>query len=59
MKIQELKDFFVNSDYSDETKAVLSGVLADKTEITPGLISQVKDILQHKRSKRKLITKVI
>lgn len=46
MNIQELKDFFAKSDYSDETKSVISGILADKTEVTPGLISQVKDILQ-------------
>ena len=46
MNIQELRDFFVNSDYSDETKAVLAGILNDKTEVTPGLIFQVKDVLQ-------------
>jgi len=46
MNIQELRDFFTASDYSSETKATLSGILADKTEVTPGLISQVKDVLQ-------------
>jgi len=46
MNIQELKDFFSKSDYSDETKSMLNGVLADKTEVTPGLISEIKDILQ-------------
>jgi len=46
MNIQELKDFFIASDYGEETKAVLAGILADKTEVTPGLIFQVKDILQ-------------
>jgi len=46
MNIQELKKFFGDSDYSDETKIILAGVLDNKTEVTPGLISQVKDILQ-------------
>jgi len=46
MNIQELKDFFIKSDYSDETKAIIAKILADKTEVTPGLISEVKDILQ-------------
>jgi hypothetical protein len=46
MNIQELKEFFVKGDYSDDTKAVIAGILADKTEVTPGLVSQVKDILQ-------------
>jgi DNA-binding transcriptional MerR regulator len=46
MNIQELRDFFVNSDYSEETKTILGEVLNDKEEVTPGLIYQVKDILQ-------------
>ena len=46
MTIQELRDFFIASDYSDETKSTLSNILKDKTEITPGIIFQVKDILQ-------------
>ena len=46
MNIQELKDFFVKSDYSDDTKSVIAQVLADKTEVTPGLVSEIKDILQ-------------
>jgi len=46
MNIQELKDFFSKSDYSDETKSVISKLIADKTEVTPGLVSQIKDILQ-------------
>jgi|GEM_PF-1721049 len=46
MNIQELKDFLTRSDYSDETKSVLSSILADKTEVTPGLIFQIKDVLQ-------------
>jgi small-conductance mechanosensitive channel len=46
MNIQELKEFFEKSDYSDETKTVLTGILADKTEVTPGLVSQLKDVLQ-------------
>ena len=46
MNIQELRDFFAASAYGEETKAVLAGILADKTEVTPGLIFQVKDILQ-------------
>lgn len=46
MKIQEIKDFFSQSDYSDETKSVISKILTDKTEVTPGLVSQIKDILQ-------------
>jgi hypothetical protein len=46
MNIQELRDFFVKSDYSDETKAMISKILADKTEVTPGLVSEIKDILQ-------------
>jgi hypothetical protein len=46
MNIQELKDFFAKSDYSEETKSVIAQVLADKIEVTPGLVSHVKDILQ-------------
>lgn len=46
MNIQELKEFFVQSDYSDETKGVLASILADKTEVTPGIIFQLKDVLQ-------------
>lgn len=46
MNIQELKDFFIKSDYSDETKSIIGGILTDKTEVTPGLISEIKDILQ-------------
>ena len=46
MNIKELKDFFSVSDYSPETKSVISGLLADKVEVTPGLVSQLKDILQ-------------
>lgn len=46
MNIQELKEFFINSDYSDETKATLASILSDKTEVTPGLTSQIKDVLQ-------------
>lgn len=46
MKIQELKDFFIASDYSEETKGVIAKILSDKTELTPGLFSQVKDVLQ-------------
>lgn len=46
MNIQELKEFFINSDYSDETKSVLASILSDKIEITPGLTSQIKDVLQ-------------
>lgn len=46
MNIQELKDFFIASDYSDETKTLLAGILSDKMEVTPGLIFQVKDVLQ-------------
>jgi len=46
MNIQELKDFFIKSDYSDETKSVLASILADKSEVTPGLIAEIKDVLQ-------------
>lgn len=46
MNIQELKDFFVKSSYSNGTKSVISGILADKTEVTPGLVSEIKDVLQ-------------
>ncbi len=46
MNIQELKEFFVKSDYSDSTKDAINKILIDKTEVTPGLIFQVKDILQ-------------
>ncbi len=46
MTMQELKDLLLKGDYSDETKSVISGILTDKTEITPGLVSQVKDVLQ-------------
>ena len=46
MNIQELKDFFAASNFSEETKATIAGILADKTEATPGLIFQIKDILQ-------------
>ena len=46
MNIQELNEFFSKSAYSDETKATIAGVLVDKTEVTPGLISEIKDILQ-------------
>jgi len=46
MNIQQLKDFFSASDYSDKTKSEISQILSDKTEVTPGLFSQVKDILQ-------------
>ena len=46
MNIQELKDFFINSEFTDSTKSVIAGILSDKTEVTPGLIAQVKDVLQ-------------
>jgi len=46
MNIKELKDFFDKSNYSDDTKSVINEMLADKTEVTPSLISQIKDILQ-------------
>ncbi len=46
MNIQELKDFFINSDFTDETKATIAGILSDKTEVTPGLTANIKDILQ-------------
>ncbi len=46
MNIQELKDFISMSDYSDNIKNIVIEVLADQTEVTPGLISQIKDILQ-------------
>ena len=46
MNIQELKDFFDKSDYSSETGNSISSILAEKTEVTPVLISQIKDILQ-------------
>jgi hypothetical protein len=46
MTIQELKDFFKKSDYSEETKSAINIVLADKTELTPGLFAEVKNILQ-------------
>lgn len=46
MNIQELKDFFIKSDFSDSTKSVIASILADKTEVTPGLVAQVKDVLQ-------------
>lgn len=46
MNIQELKDFFSKSDYSNDTKSIINEVLADKTEVTPGLISEIKNILQ-------------
>lgn len=46
MNIQELKDFFIKSDFSDGTKSVIASILSDKTEVTPGLVAQVKDVLQ-------------
>lgn len=46
MNIQELKDFFIASDYSDNTKSEIAQLLSDKTEVTPGLFSKIKDILQ-------------
>lgn len=46
MNIQELKDFFIASDYSDKTKSEIAQVLSGKIEVTPGLFAQVKDILQ-------------
>ncbi len=46
MNIQELRDFFINSDYSAETKSILSSILSEKTEVTPGLTIQIKDVLQ-------------
>ena len=46
MNIKELKDFFANSAYSNDTKSIINGILMETTEVTPGLISQVKDVLQ-------------
>lgn len=46
MTIQELRDFFIKSDYSEETKTIIAGMLNNKTEITPGLIFELKDVLQ-------------
>ena len=46
MNIKELKDFFSISAYSNDTKSIINGILMETTEVTPGLISQVKDVLQ-------------
>ena len=46
MNIQELKDFFIASEYSDETKKVIAQILSDKVEATPEVIFQIKEILQ-------------
>ena len=46
MNIKELKDFFSVSDYSSETKSVISGILDNETGVTPSLISKIKNILQ-------------
>ena len=46
MTIQELRDFFAKSDYSVETKAAIEDIVKDATELTPGIVFQVKDVLQ-------------
>ena len=46
MNIQELKDFFAKSDYSSDTKSAIADILVDKQEVTHGLVSHLKDILQ-------------
>ncbi len=47
MNIQELKDFFIASEYSDETKKIIAAILSDKVEATPEMIFQIKEILQN------------
>jgi hypothetical protein len=46
MTIQELKTFFENSDYSTETKNAISAFLGNTTELTQGVLTEIKSILQ-------------
>jgi hypothetical protein len=46
MTIQELKTFFENSDYSTETKNAISAFLENATELTQGVLTEIKSILQ-------------
>lgn len=46
MTIQELKAFFENSDYSTETKNKIFAILENKIELTQGLVTEIKSILQ-------------
>lgn len=46
MTIQELKTFFENSAYSVETKNTISAFLGNATELTQGVLTEIKSILQ-------------
>ncbi len=46
MTIQELRDFLENSDYSSDTKIKALAVLGEQGELTKGLLTEIKSILQ-------------
>ncbi|MEI7709244.1 MAG: hypothetical protein WCI76_00850 [bacterium] len=51
MTIQELKDFFAKSDFSEASKAKIMSILDGKKEVGNEVFSQVKAVMQEELDK--------